>query len=90
MIGKIPGLKRERRRITRRIAERRGRIHHLGLACRQHGRDWMHSSRALVQAFLAGFFVDQARTLVPGEASPVKIALMVLFRRLEALTGSDS
>jgi hypothetical protein len=90
MIGQIIGLKRQRRIIARRIASRRHRIRSLGGECRRSSREWMGSSRALLQAFLAGFFVDQARPLLPSESSPVKIALIILFRRLESLIVGES
>jgi len=89
VIGKMIGLRRQRKAITRRIAARRQRIHGLGDQCRQSGREWMGTSRSLVQAFLAGFLVDQARPVLPGETSPLKLGLLMLFRRLELLVRSE-
>jgi hypothetical protein len=90
MIGALLGLRREREAITRRIALRQQRIRGLGQECRQHGREWMGTTRSLVQAFLAGFLVDQARPLLPGEASPLKLGLLILFRRLEWLVRGET
>ncbi len=89
MIGRLIGLRREREAITRRIALRQQRIRGLGRECRQHGREWMGTSRSLVQAFLAGFLVDQTRPLLPGDASPLKLVLLMLFRRLELLASGE-
>ncbi len=89
MIGSLIGLRRERAAITRRIALRHQRIRGLGQECRQHGREWMGTSRALLQAFLAGFLVDQARPLLPFEASPLKLGLLMLFHRLELLVRGE-
>jgi hypothetical protein len=83
MIGRLIGLRAEREMLTQRIAARRLRMRGLGAECRQFGREWMGTSNALFQAFLAGFLVDQARPVLPGESSPVKLALLMLFRRLE-------
>lgn len=90
MIGRLIGLGREREAIVRRIDERRARIRDLGTECRQQGRAWLGTSRSLVQAFLAGFLVDQARPLLPGEASPLRLGLLMLFRRLEMLVQTES
>lgn len=89
MIGRLMGLRREREAITRRIALRHARIRGLGQDCRQRGRDWMGTSRSLIQAFLAGFMIDQARPLLPVETSPLKLVLLVLFDRLELLVRGE-
>lgn len=87
MIGRLFGLKRERAVIGQRIQARKQRMQALGTDCRQHGREWMQTSRSLVQAFLAGFLVDQARPLLPSGTSPLRLVLITLFRRLERLTA---
>ena len=49
----------------------------------------MGTSRSLIQAFLAGFMIDQARPLLPVETSPLKLVLLVLFDRLELLVRGE-
>jgi hypothetical protein len=89
VISRLIGLKRERDEIRQRIVSRRHRMGALGEDFRRHGRSWAGTSNAKLQAFLAGFMLDQARPLLPGETSPVKLALFMLFRRLELLVRNE-
>lgn len=81
---RLSGLHRKRQQILADISQRRQRMTWLGRECHRHGRAWAKTPSALVQAFLAGFLLDQARPLLPGETSPLKLAVLFGFRRLEA------
>lgn len=82
---KLSELHGRRARILDSMDQRRQRMRHLGRECRRHGRAWASSPTGLTQAFLAGFMLDQARPLLPRETSPLKLAVLLGFRRLESL-----
>jgi hypothetical protein len=85
MIEWLSQPRRERRQLLDQIERRR---RHLGLLlkdCRREGMRWARSPRAPVQAFVTGFMLDQLRPLLPASSSPLKLGLIVAFRRLETL-----
>lgn len=82
---RLSGLHQEKSALLERIRQRRGQLQNHGQDCRRHGQAWARTPTALTQAFLAGFLLDQARPLLPGQVSPLKLAVFAGFRRLEAL-----
>jgi hypothetical protein len=85
MIEWLSQPRRERRALLDRIERRRQRMGQLGRDCQRAGLDWAHSPQAPVQAFVAGFLLDQLRPLLPANTSPLKLSLIMAFRRFELL-----
>jgi hypothetical protein len=78
-------LQRDRALMLQQIQQRRQRIRQLAKTCRSQGRAWAQTPQAPVQAFVAGFMLDQLRPLTPLEASPLKLSLLIAIKRLKAL-----
>jgi hypothetical protein len=85
MIEWLSQPRRERRQLLDRIEQRRLHLGQLRQDCRREGMRWARSPRAPVQAFVAGFMLDQLRPLLPASSSPLKLSLIMAFRRLELL-----
>ncbi|TVQ41700.1 MAG: hypothetical protein EA370_01335 [Wenzhouxiangella sp.] len=81
---RISELHRQRQRVMARIGQRRRDLRSLGHDCHRHSRAWASSPTGLSQAFLAGFLLDQTRPLLPRESSPLKLVVLLGFRRLES------
>lgn len=65
-------LSNQRRAVQDRITERRELFRCQRSRLVQRVDAWMGTPRSLVQAFLAGFLVEQARGLVPTAPTPLK------------------
>ncbi|GEM_PF-2861436 len=78
----IAPLTRKRRRIRQRIDDRSRQMAVHREAIRARSRAWMGTPQSVVQAFLAGFLLDQARPMVPDGPSPLKFLIPWIMREL--------
>jgi hypothetical protein len=72
MMASGGGLSSQRRAVQDRIRERRELFRCRRSHLVQRINAWMGTPQSLVQAFLAGFLMDQARSLVPVAPMPLR------------------
>jgi hypothetical protein len=85
MAIRLSELHHQRNQALEKIRQRREHLGELRRTCLRHSKAWARTPRAPLQAFVAGFMLDQVRPLIPEQTSPVQLALLVMFRRLETI-----
>ncbi len=83
MIGEMFGLGARRRRIRNRIVNRQLEINDHGRRLGECLAVWAGTPRSVVQGFLAGFLLDQARPMIAAGPSPLKFLLGWAYRELK-------